>query len=93
MRISRDEIEGAVELFVNCIYDDGEESDWLEASLEDWIKAVYEELVTWKTKENCSYHSNENRFEGKENIIKRIKPIIIERLEELKNEGYSIKAI
>ena len=93
MRITRDEIEGAVELFVNCIYDDGEESDWLEASLEDWIKAVYEELVTWKTKENSSYHSNENRFEGKENIIKRIKPIIIERLEELKNEGYPIKAI
>lgn len=92
-RITREEIEGAIELFVNCIYDDGDDSDWLTATLEDWMKAVYEELVTWKTIGGWSHHSNENRFEGKENILKRVKPLIIQRLKELKEEGYDVRAI
>lgn len=93
MKITQEEIEGAIELFVNCIYDSGDDSGWLTASLDDWLKAVYEELVTWKTIGGHSYHSNVNRFDGKENIIKRVKPIIIQRLKELKEEGYNVRAI
>ena len=93
MRITREEIKGAIELFVNCIYDDGEDSGWLDATLEDWIKAVYEELTTWKTIGGWSYHSNENRFEGKSNIINRIKPLLKNRLNELKEKGFEIKAL
>lgn len=93
MRITNEELVGTIELFVNSIYDNGDDSDWLNASLEEWIYAVYEELITWKTTEGLSYHSNENRFEGKENILKRIKPTLIKRLKELKEEGYKIKAI
>lgn len=94
MKITQEEIIGAIELFVNSIYDsNGDDSGWLTATLEEWIEAVYEELVTWKTIGGCSYHSNVNRFDGKENIIKRVKPIIIQRLKELKEEGYNVRAI
>ena len=93
-RITNVEIEGAIELFVNSIYDNGPESDWTQASFQTWVDAVYEELVTWKTDSKGSYwHSNENRFVGKEQIIKRITPMIEKRLQELKEEGYHIKAI
>lgn len=93
-RITDVEIEGAIELFVNSIYDNGLESDWTQASLQTWVDAVYEELVTWKTDGEGSYwHSNENRFVGKERIIKRITPMIEKRLQELEEEGYQIKAI
>ena len=94
MRISKDEIVGAIELFVNCIYDNPtEENGWHTATLKEWMDAVYEELTTWKTENGCSYHSNENRFDGKETIMKRVKPMLIARLKELKDEGYDIKAI
>ena len=92
MRITNDEIQGAIELYVNCIYDDGENSDWLDATMEEWEKAVYEELVTWKTVNGHSYHSNENRFVGKDNIMKRVRPLLVKRLKELKKEGYNVKA-
>lgn len=93
-RIQNEEIESAIELFVNSIYDNGPESDWADASLEDWQKAVYEELVTWKTDNKGSYwHSNENRFVGKDSLMKRITPMIKKRLQELEDEGYQIKAI
>lgn len=95
MRITNAEIEGAVELYVNCIYDDGLNSDWLKASLDEWKSAVYEELVTWKTDCNGSYwKSNVNRFEGKDAILTRITPIIVKRLNKLAVEtGYDIVAI
>lgn len=93
-RIQNEEIESAIELFVNSVYDNGPDSDWAHASLEDWQKAVYEELVTWKTDNKGSYwHSNENRFVGKDNLMKRITPMIKKRLQELEEEGYQIKAI
>ena len=92
-RITRDEIESTIEMFVNSIYDEGKNSGWFTASLEEWTNAVYNELATWKTIGGWSHHSNENRFEGKENIIKRVKPMLIKRLKELKEEGYEIRAI
>ena len=91
-RITREEIESTIELFVNSIYDCHGESGWEDATEDQWINAVYNELVTWKNDNGCCYESNENRFDGKENIIKRIKPILRNRLEELKEEGYEIKA-
>lgn len=90
MRITKQEIETTIELFVNSIYDEGEDSSWLTATLEEWIEAVYRELVNWKTIDGCSYRSKENRFEGKENILKRIKSLVINRLEELQLEGYDV---
>lgn len=94
MRITEDEIESAIEMFVNSVYDD-ENSGWINAKFEDWVNAVYEELVTWKMGESgCTFYvSNENRFDGKETIVERIKPLLKKRLTELKEEGYDIKAI
>ena len=88
-RITNQEIESTIELFVNCIYDEdyhGYESGWATATLQDWMDAVYNELVTWKDNDGCCYHSHENRFDGKDNIVKRIRPMIIERLNELQKE-------
>lgn len=99
MRITKMEIESAVEGFVNCIYDctdeNGfDESGWSDATFDEWLKATYEELITWKTDNHGSYwHSNVNRFEGKENILKKIEPVLINRLKELKEEGYNVKAL
>lgn len=94
MRITKDEIESAIEMFVNSVYDD-ENSGWVNAKFEDWVNAVYEELVTWKMGESgCTFYVlNENRFDGKETIVERIKPLLKKRLTELKEEGYDVKAI
>lgn len=86
------EINSTIEMFVNSIYDDPN-SGWDTASLNQWIEAIYGELATWKTYEGFSYHSNENRFESKQAIIFKIKPLLIKRLNELKSEGYAIAAI
>ena len=91
-RISKGEIESTIEGFVNSIFDEGENSGWLNATEEEWINATYEELVNWKNDDGCCYRSHENRFEGKENLIKRIKPILRKRLNEVKAMGYAVKA-
>lgn len=93
-RITREEIESTIEMFVNSIYDCGEESGWQDATLDQWLDAVYGELVTWKNDGyGSSYYSNENRFEGRENINKKVRPLLIKRLNELKEEGYDVKAV
>jgi len=92
MRITNDEIQGAIELYVNSIYDLKEESGWLTASFQQWMDAVYQELITWKTENGYSYMSNENRFEGKDSILSKIRPLLVKRLKELKKEGYNVKA-
>lgn len=94
MRITKDEIESTIEMYVNCVYGD-ENSDWVNAKFEDWVNAAYECLATWKMDgSGCTfYKSNENRFDGKETIVKRIKPLLKKRLNELKEEGYEIKAV
>lgn len=88
----KEQIKGNIEMFVNCIYDN-ENSGWLEATLEKWIKAVYEETITWYNDEGNCYMSNVNRFNGKEKLIEEIKKQLIKRLKELKKEGYEIKAL
>lgn len=93
MRITRDEIESTIEMFVNSIYDEGEDSGWLNATLEEWLNAVYLDLTNCKNVDGCIWTSNENRFDGKSNIINRIKPLLKNRLNELKEEGYDVKAI
>lgn len=88
-RITKQEMKSAIELFVNCIYDEdfhGYESGWANATLNEWADAVYKELITWKDDNGCCYHSHENRFDGKEQIYKSIIPLIKERLNELKKE-------
>lgn len=90
-RISKDEIYGATGLFYNAVFD-GDEG-WTNATYQEWMDAVYEELTTWKTVGGHSWHSNENRFEGKDKIIKMIRPILNETLTELKEVfGYDVKA-
>ena len=80
------EIEGAIELYVNCIYDGA--PDWLEASKEEWINAVWEELSEWK--DSCK-KSHENRFYGKKNVTARISELLDKTFERLRNEGYDVK--
>lgn len=93
-RITKEEIIQTIEMFVNSIYDCGETSGWQDASLQEWLEAVYGELTTWKTDGcGCSWNSNENRFEGKDNIMRKVRPFLIQRLHELKEEGYQIKAL
>ena len=91
-RITKDEIESTIELFVNSIYDCHGESGWEDATEQEWLDAVYKELITWKNDNGCCWETNENRFDGKENIYARIKPLLRQRLNELKEEGYAIKA-
>ena len=88
-RITNREIESTIELFVNCIYDEdyhGVSSGWANAKLESWIKAVYFELAYFKNDDGCIYRSNENRFDGKNEIVNRITPMIIKRLTDLQEE-------
>ena len=84
MRISQNEIKETIELFVNSIYDD-DNSDWKNASFDDWSQAVYEELI--------DYGHDYRKFIGKDNIKQMIQPLLTQRLLELKEEGYQIKAI
>lgn len=93
MRVTNDEIESTIEMFVNCVYDNGKNSGWMDASFDDWVEVVYRELTTWKSKGWSMWESKENRFDGKESIVNRIKPLLTKRLTELKDEGYDIKAI
>lgn len=88
----KEQIIENIEMFVNCIYDN-KENEWCEATLEDWIKAVYEETINWFSKNGASYKSPVNRFSGKERLRKEIEKQLIIRLKELKEEGYNIKAI
>ena len=90
-RITKDEIESTIELFVNSIYDCNGESGWEDATEQEWLDAVYKELITWKNDNGC-WETNENRFDCKENIYARIRPLLRQRLNELKEEGYAIKA-
>lgn len=92
-RVQKQEIESTIEMFVNCIYDcdyNGSESGWANASLDEWLNAVYKELSNNKVIHHngwaCSYESHENRFDGEEQIKSSIKPLLIERLTELKSE-------
>lgn len=84
MRVSQDEIEENIELFVNAIYDDAE-SGWQDASYDAWLNAVYEEII--------GYGQIHRKFIGKENLKNMIRPLLTKRLLELKQEGYNIKAI
>lgn len=89
----KEQIKSNIEMFVNSIYDNGEDSGWLKATLEDWIKAVYEETINWYDDDGFCYRSHVNRFNGKDNLIKLIKEELVIRLNELKKEGYEIKAL
>lgn len=89
-RISKDELKGATWLFGNAVYDG--DDDWLNASYDEWLNASYEEITTWKTNNGHSYHSNENRFEGKIKIMKELKAVLNETLTHLKEQGYDVKA-
>ena len=89
-RVNTTEIDETIEMFVNSIYDLGEESGWMTATEGEWIDAVYGELVTWKTEDGYSCPSNENRFDGKNSLIRKIETRVRKRLNELESEGYHI---
>ena len=94
MRITNKEIQSTIEMIVNAIYDEGENSFWSKtATEEEWVSGVYDDLVSWKSNGNgICYRSNENRFDGKAQIVSRIVPLIKKRVAELRKEGYQIKA-
>ena len=85
-RVTNAEIRSAIEMFVNSLYDDPE-SGWVVASESAWIFAVYNELTNCKRMDFVTfcieYESPVNRFEGKDNLINRIRPILEMRLLKL----------
>lgn len=89
-RVKNDEIKSAIEMFVNSIYDNGKESGWVTASEKEWIYAVYTELTTTKRMDFgtwcIQYESPVNRFDGKDNLINQIRPILEMRLLRLAKE-------
>ena len=89
----REEINSVIEGFVNSIYDNGEKSGWTKATFEQWLEAVYNELVNYRNIDGYSYQSNSNRFKGKENLINSIIPLLKKRLQGLKKEGYNLKSL
>ena len=93
MRVTKNEIASTIEMYVNCIYDEGDKSDWMTATFDEWVEVVYEEISNWKLIGSSAWKSNENRFDGKSEITERIRPILKNRLSQLKAEGYEIKAI
>lgn len=92
MRIKDYEIEERIEGFVNSIYDEGIHSGWMSADLEEWEDGVWSELCQWKSdgKGTC-WMSDENRFDGKENTLPRIRKALKKRIVELAEEGYLTK--
>ena len=94
MRITNKAIQCTIEMIVNAINDEGENSFWAKsANEEEWVSGVYDDLVSWKSNGNgFRYRSNENRFDGKVKIISRIVPFVKKRIAELVKEGYQIKA-
>ena len=86
-RVTNAEIRSAIEMFVNSVYDDRENSSWTTASEREWIWAVYMELTNCKREylgTFCiEYESPVNRFDGKDNLINRIRPILEMRLLKL----------
>lgn len=93
MRITQEQIEVAIEELVNEVYDGGSESVYLNASLEDWEDAVWSEVSISTYSAGESRYNPGNRFDGKENTIKIVRPILIKRLEELKVSKPNLKAI
>ena len=91
-RITDEEIESTIEGFVNSIYDLGENSGWLSASLDEWIDATMKELFNFKNLSGACYASNENRFDGTANTYKRVKTLVIKRLTDL-SKDYKLAAI
>lgn len=89
-RVKNTEIESAIEMFVNSIYDNGTESGWATATEKEWVYAVYTELTTTKRVDFgtwcIQYESPVNRFDGKEDLINRIRPILERRLLKLAKE-------
>lgn len=89
-RVKNAEIESAIEMFVNSIYDNGKESGWVTATEKEWVYAVYTELTTTKRVDFgawcIQYDSPVNRFDGKEDLINRIRPILEMRLLKLAKE-------
>ena len=92
MRVTKNEITSTIEMFVNSIYDLGEESSWTTASEQEWIMAVYGELTNWKTVSmgtlTFTTQSNENRFDGRDELLGRIAPLVKARLNKLRKDGY-----
>lgn len=85
-RVTIEEISNTTEMFVNSIYDDPQ-SDWATATEDEWVEAVYEEITNWKAYDHGYARSNENRFDGKDNLQKRIRTFIRSRMIELREEG------
>ncbi len=91
MRVTKNEITSTVEMFVNSIYDEGDQSMWKTATEDEWVMAVYGELTNWKTVEIGTFvfstKSNENRFDGADEILARIRPVVKARINRLRREG------
>lgn len=94
-RVAKKEIEGAVEMMVNSYM--AQPDTMAGDDFQTWEDGVYMEIVMNKSHHIgnavVSIQSNENRFEGGEQIRKRIRPILRARLKELKAKGHDIKAI
>lgn len=93
MRITKSQIECAIEGTVNCLYDG---SEWwaTDATAEDWMENAWRDIADWAMPEDGMYvKSPENRFDGKAETMPRIRKALKKRLAELAEEGYVTKAL
>ena len=95
MRITNQEIVSTIEMNIaNNVYFYRNDSDCCSRTLDELADGVWREIASWKQDGNgCHWKSDENRFDGREATIKRIKPLLIKRLKELQNEGFTFKAL
>lgn len=89
-RVKDSEIRSAIEMFVNSIYAEKENADWATATEKEMVYAVYTELTNCKRMDFgtwcVEYDSPVNRFDGKDNLIMRIRPLLEMRLLKLAKE-------
>lgn len=65
-------IAASGESFINSIYDEGADSGWVEATSEEWAKAIYQDVTNWVVRADGQGRGPLLRFGGKEAIMKLI---------------------
>lgn len=95
MRITNQEIVSTIEMDIaNNVYHYGNEADCCSMTLDQLAEGIWLDLASWKQDgQGCHWKSDENRFDGKEKTIARIKPLLTKRLKELTKLGYKFKAL
>ena len=95
MRITNSEIKSTIVMDVdNNVYCYGNEATVCTLSLDELAEFILKDLFDTKMyEEGCFIKSNENRFDGKEETLERIKKALVPHLKGLAKKGYSFHAL